>query len=89
MPNCFRCGREVPSSRHQLRRKVKTGEWLRRTYSKGKVSSVNVHFGLRVVCKTCARSIDREARKAELLQFWELGLALVVLALLLLLKALG
>lgn len=89
MPTCYRCGRSIPASRSQLRRKVRTGEWLRRSYSNGKVSSVNVHYGLRVVCPSCAISIDRENRLAEFRQHWELGLALAILLLLILLRAFG
>lgn len=45
----------------QLRRKVQTGEWVRRSYSRGKVEAVQKHFGRRIVCKGCARDMDRKA----------------------------
>jgi len=89
MSQCYRCGKSIPPSRYQLRRKVKTGEWLRRNYAKDKVSSVNVHYGIRIVCKSCARSIDAEARRLELLKNWELGIALFVLLVLICMRIFG
>ena len=83
MPNCFVCGSPLKPGSRNLRRKVRTGEWLRRSRRDAPPTSVNVHFGMRVVCSWCARRIDREAARRELLQYAELGVAaLVFLALL-------
>ncbi|CAN5599292.1 hypothetical protein BH11ARM2_BH11ARM2_28840 [soil metagenome] len=81
MHNCLLCGRALkPASRH-LRRKVRTGEWLRRKNKDSPPTSVNVHFGMRVVCPWCAKRIDRENARKELLQYAELGVALLALLL--------
>jgi len=76
MPACYRCGRPLAPFAG-VRRRLKTGEWLRRSYPKRAVRGVNVHFGLRVVCPACARSLDREALIRELLQYWEIWFALI------------
>lgn len=79
MSNCFLCGRPLtPGSRHP-RRKVRTGEWARRRYPGGPASSVTVRFGMRVVCPRCRDVLDREARRREAVQYWELGIALLIL----------
>ena len=59
MANCYRCGSKIEDGR-QLRRRVKTGEWVRRRYPKISVSHVQTSFGMRVVCKWCASQIDRQ-----------------------------
>lgn len=84
MANCYRCGRYIEPAKFQLRRKVRTGEWLRRTYAKDRVTGVTQRFGMRVVCGYCASRIDREALRAEILQQWEFAAALLVLFALLL-----
>lgn len=61
MNHCFLCGRPLKAGSALPRRKVRTGEWLRKTYRAKKVASVNVHFGVRIVCLRCAKRLDREA----------------------------
>jgi hypothetical protein len=68
---------------------VKTGESINRRYPNPQISSLRITFGIRLVCLPCARAIDWEARRRELLQYWELGLALLVLFALLFARALG
>lgn len=78
MENCFACGRPMRSGVPHLRRKVKTGEIVRRY--RGRVSGVHQHFAVRVVCRKCAWRIDRDRFVKETLpQLLELGLALLVL----------
>jgi predicted nucleic acid-binding Zn ribbon protein len=79
MANCYVCGRPIPKDHPHLRRKVKTGEWARRRYPKRTVSSVNIHYGIRIVCPDCARRIDRERTWQDWVQLAELALALIVL----------
>ena len=67
MANCYVCGRPLKPGSRALRRKVRTGEWLRRSRKDAPPTSVNVHFGMRVVCPWCARRIDRERARQELL----------------------
>ena len=66
------------------RRKVKTGEWVRRRYPKRTVSGLNVHFGLRIVCNKCAKQIDLEYRRGELFEWLKILVALAVLFIVLL-----
>ena len=89
MANCFVCGRSIPPGEPTQRRKVKTGEWARRRYPKPKITSVNTHFGIRVVCASCARRIDREFTRQDWLQLAELAVALVVLAVVLIARLFG
>lgn len=66
MANCYHCGRQI-EEKLRIRRRVKTGEWLRRRYPKTSVSHVQTSYGMRIVCKWCARQIDvREWRTAIL-----------------------
>jgi predicted nucleic acid-binding Zn ribbon protein len=66
MNHCFLCGRPLKAGSTLARRKLRTGEWLRKSYRTKKVASVNVHYGERVVCRRCAARLDREARLKEL-----------------------
>lgn len=59
MANCYRCGRAIEDDL-RIRRRVKTGEWVRRRYPKSSVSHVQSTFGMRIVCKWCAGQIDRQ-----------------------------
>lgn len=86
MIHCYRCGSEVEGKAPYQRRKVKTGEWLRRRYPKRTVSSANFHYGWRVVCHACARQIDLDYRRGELLEWLKLALALLVLFAILLIE---
>lgn len=81
MPNCYRCGRFIEPGKFQFRRKVRVGETVRSLYGRGKVASATARFGVRVVCRDCARTIDhQEFVRRELPQLLELALALAVLA---------
>lgn len=73
---CYLCGQRIVRGR-QLRRRVKTGEWVRRRYAQSRVSHVQTSFGMRIVCGWCARRIDRQ----DLRSAWQ-GHLSVVLALL-------
>ena len=72
MPNCYRCGTYFKSGDFQLRRKVRTGEHLTKQYRSGKVNVLSVRYGPRVVCKQCARQIDRENKRAQLAPYFGL-----------------
>lgn len=69
MHHCFLCGRPIRPTAYVSRRKVRTGEWLRRAYRNGKVSSASTHFGKRVVCSGCAGRLDRQERLKHLLAY--------------------
>ena len=83
MANCYICGRPLNESRYRLRRKVKTGEWIRRCYRIGKAVGVATRNGPRIVCKGCAKRIDWQDRRSERMQWLQLGFWLLVLLLLL------
>ena len=72
MPNCYRCGTYFKSGDFQLRRKVRTGEHLTKQYRSGKINVLSVRYGPRIVCKSCARQIDRENRRAQLAPYFGL-----------------
>ena len=75
---CYVCGRPVPEGAPKSRRRVRTGETLRRP-AKARFPTATFRFGMRVVCPWCARRIDAEKRREELVQYWELGIALALL----------
>lgn len=80
MAYCYRCGRKIaPGETRQPRRKVRTGEWIRKGYGKGSVQGVQSHFGMRIVCPSCAKRIDRENLWMGLLEDIKFILALLVL----------
>ncbi|MCC6687212.1 MAG: hypothetical protein IT205_09515 [Fimbriimonadaceae bacterium] len=84
MANCYICGRPLNVSRYRLRRRVKTGEWVRRDYRSGKPNSVQNRYGSRIVCQGCAKWIDaRDARSARW-QWIQIGLVVGLLMILLL-----
>ena len=89
MATCYRCGRPIPSTGFKLRRKVKTGETIRRRYPNPNVSALQITYGIRLVCSSCARAIDREQARRELLQYVELGIALAALLALVLFRYFG
>ncbi len=78
--NCYRCGCKVEDGR-QFRRRVKTGEWVRRRYPKTSVSHIQTSFGMRIVCKWCARQIDRQEWRRGLMGHLSVIFALVGLLL--------
>lgn len=81
MANCFRCGKHILDSRFQFRRRVKTGEFERRRYPGSKLSALQISFGIRIVCKNCARTIDIQRGRKELMAHLQVFAALIVLAL--------
>lgn len=88
--NCYRCGRYFRPGELHLRRKVKTGERYRKQYKSSQVDMVQATFGMRIVCKFCAKQIDREDAHRQLMQHagsLVLLLALVLLFILQLLSA--
>ena len=78
MVHCYRCGMEIEGKNYK-RRKVKTGEWIRRRYPRKTVAALNVHYGLRIVCNRCARQIDLDYRRGELMEWLKIAAALLVL----------
>jgi hypothetical protein len=88
MASCYRCGRKLTSKKFQPRRKVKTGEWVRRGFARQNVQAVQNHFGMRIVCPRCARQIDLENKRIELTEMAKLILALAVLFVVLIFHAL-
>ncbi|MEA2554420.1 MAG: hypothetical protein QOJ65_2596 [Fimbriimonadaceae bacterium] len=78
MANCFRCGQHIDSHRH-LRRRVKTGEWVRHRHPNKRVSISQTHYGMRVVCPWCAKALDRTEARRELAIWIELAAALILL----------
>jgi len=82
MANCYRCGRYFRPEELHLRRKVKTGERYRKQDKSGKVDLFQATYGMRIVCKFCAKQIDREEARRQLMQ--HAGSLLLLLALMLL-----
>ncbi len=66
MANCFLCGRKIPLDVWQTRRKVKTGEWVRKRYQSPRINTIQAHYGMRIVCPLCARFLDRQRIVDEL-----------------------
>ncbi|MEG4918831.1 hypothetical protein QUB12_38045 [Microcoleus sp. B7-D4] len=85
MANCYICGRPLNESRYRLRRHVKTGEWIRSDYRTGRISTVQRRFGTRIVCKGCAKRIDARDFRSAKWQWIQLGIALMVVLVLILL----
>jgi hypothetical protein len=86
MANCYICGNPIRDTRVRLRRKVKTGEWVRRRYPKPRANELQTHFGMRVVCRACARRIDLENERDTILSHLHVILALAALIVFLLLR---
>jgi DNA-directed RNA polymerase subunit N (RpoN/RPB10) len=82
MPNCFRCGRPLTDTNTRLRRKVQTGEWVRRGYGKSKILGTQTSFGMRIVCKGCVQWLDSCEGRLARHQWVQLGLAFITLVLL-------
>ena len=80
MAYCYRCGRKIePGETRQPRRKVRTGEWIRKGYGKKPVQGVQSHYGMRIVCPNCAKRIDAENLWQGLQQDLKFIFALLVL----------
>jgi len=58
MAKCYVCGNSIDPKSRQMRRRVKTGEWIRRRYPNSWVSHTQSSYGMRVVCRWCANRID-------------------------------
>jgi hypothetical protein len=65
--NCYTCGRYFRPKEPHLRRRVKTGEKYRKQYKSSKVELIYASYGMRIVCKNCAKYIDRMQIRNELL----------------------
>jgi DNA-directed RNA polymerase subunit N (RpoN/RPB10) len=89
MATCYRCGRPIASTDFKLRRRVKTGERISRRYPNPSISSLHINYGIRLVCASCARAIDFEAARREMVKYVELGIALIFLAVALYLRYFG
>lgn len=86
MANCYICGRPLNESRYRLRRRVKTGEWVRRDYRSGRPASVQNRYGARIVCQGCAKWIDARDMRSAQRQWIQIGAFLIVLFTLVLLN---
>lgn len=80
--NCYRCGRYFRPGELHMRRKVKTGERYRKQYKSTQVDMVQATYGMRIVCKFCAKQIDGEEARRQLMQ--HAGSVVLLIALLLL-----
>ncbi len=87
MANCYICGRPLNESRYRLRRRVKTGEWVRRDFRSEKPSSVQKRYGSRIVCQGCAKWIDARDTRSARWQWIQIGFALCALVFLALANA--
>ncbi len=87
--NCYRCGRYFRPGELHLRRKVKTGERYRKQYKSNQVDMVQATYGMRIVCKFCAKQIDRDEARRLLMQHAGSVLLLLALVLLFLLQLLS
>lgn len=84
MANCYRCGRPILDTRYHLRRRVKTGGYERRRYLRGRMDTVQTHFGMRVVCTKCAHAIDRRELRLRFEGQLQIIIALLVMVIVLL-----
>lgn len=80
MQHCYRCGREI-KGQTLLRRRVRTGEFVRRGYGRNRVTGVSERYGMRIVCSFCAKSLDDTSLRNILLANLPAGLALLFLIL--------
>lgn len=85
MANCYRCGRPILDTKYHLRRRVKTGGYERRRYGRGRVDLIQSHYGMRVVCTKCARTLDLQQYRLVMEGHLQVIIALVVLVIVLLL----
>lgn len=77
--NCYLCGTKIPASDRQQRRRVRTGDRYIRSSSNRRVTGRNFTFGMRVVCSSCARRIDRKRDADQLIRnLGVLGLLLLL-----------
>ena len=85
MANCYRCGRPILDTKYHLRRRVKTGGYERRRYGRGRMHTVQSHYGMRVVCTRCAHALDIQEYRLRIEGHLQVVVALVVMILALLL----
>lgn len=79
MANCYLCGRPLNESRTRLRRRVKTGEWIRRSKRSGWADSVATRYGPRIVCLGCAHRLDARDFRSARWQWIQVGALMIVL----------
>lgn len=84
MANCYLCGRPLNESRTRLRRRVKTGEWIRRSRRTGWTDSVATRYGPRIVCLGCAHRLDARDFRSESWQWAQITVLVLLLTVLLL-----
>ena len=90
MTHCYLCGCTMSAPEPKLRRRVKTGEWVRKSYGSDRVEAVQYHYGRRIVCRRCARYCDRkEARQYVARHLWPVFILLALLGWLLSLAQIG
>ena len=69
-----------------MRRKIKTGERISRRYPNPNVNALHISYGIRLVCSPCAKMIDREEARKEFVKYVELGIAVALLIVALILR---
>lgn len=79
MSNCYLCGRHFESSDFQLRRKVRTGGSEHIRFGRDRAVSARTSYGMRVVCKHCAKKIDEAKRQEIIRENWKLIGAVLLL----------
>ncbi len=89
MTNCYRCGRPIFGTTRHVRRRVPTGLHEHIRYPSGKFSQIRTTFGMRIVCSTCARILDRQRAGESAAENWKLILALVTLGIVSIARWLG
>lgn len=81
--NCYLCGSKILGNNRQLRRRVQTGDRFVRRARTGRILNRNFTFGMRVVCASCARRMDRKRDADQFVQnLWVIGLLILLAALL-------
>lgn len=78
--HCYRCGNALKEGERHLRRRVQTGGWINKSYPAARFKEARTSFGMRVVCRRCARLIDLSERRLEVAENAKLAVALCLLA---------
>jgi hypothetical protein len=68
MPNCYLCGYKLPLSNRIHRRRVRTGDRVIVHGRSSRTSARNLTFGMRLVCTSCARRMDRKRDADQLIR---------------------
>ncbi len=79
MAYCYRCGQHITNTERRVRRIVKTGESVRLRYPKRHMAGQNTNYGMRIVCRWCAKAIDLEYKRLAIRSYAELALAILIL----------